>query len=99
MAYAGGASASACEAAIGLAGQHRWDLAQGAAFAAAARRQAGALDGEYVRIAAALTGADAEAAALRVQAVRDGLDVAAASEAPAYEVWRRRVREQLSEKR
>ncbi|MFH8385315.1 DUF1702 family protein [Kitasatospora sp. NPDC018058] len=91
--FAGGATAADLAALREEAGQDRYHLAQGAVFAAKARHHAGFVP-EHSRAAAeAFTGLSVEAVALLADDT-----AAAAAEAgvgPAYEVWRRNVRERL----
>jgi enediyne biosynthesis protein E3 len=92
--YAGGASRSAIESLRASAGRFAPHLAQGAAFAAAARLKAGNPEPHTELACSLLCGRSAdEAAHVTDMALRrlppDG-------DTPAYEVWRRRIRELLT---
>lgn len=93
-AYAGGAERGDIEAMANGAGTYRAHLAQGAAFAAEARRHAGN-PAEHTDLACnTLCGLSAaEAAALTVEAQRR---LPSDDDEPAYEIWRRRIREKLA---
>jgi hypothetical protein len=87
--YAGFASPETLEALKEGAGVHRVCLAQGAAFASKARQRAGNLT-DYTEVAArALCGIPAVEAARLCDTTLENL--APAGDAPAYEVWRRRI--------
>jgi enediyne biosynthesis protein E3 len=87
-AYAGGVGRGELEALRPLADAHSPALAQGAAFAAEARRRAGNLV-EHTELATqALCETSAEAAAATARRHLAGLEP---ENTPAYEVWRRRV--------
>ena len=88
-AYAGGAGRGEAEALAGASGPHRPALAQGAAFAAGARRRAGNPAPHTELACRALCGAGADAAAAVTEAALDGL--APRAGLPAYEVWRLRI--------
>jgi hypothetical protein len=89
-AYAGGAERSAIEALRDASGPHRPHLAQGAAFAAKARRRAGNPQDDTDRACAVLCGLSADEAAA---ATDDALaDLPPDAEVPAYEAWRTRIR-------
>lgn len=90
-AYAGGATESDCRVLRGHCGPHRPALAQGAAFAAQARRRAGSL-----RVAPAAARACQVLCALSPQAAADVTDrtladLSTSGPVPAYEVWRQRI--------
>jgi hypothetical protein len=92
-AYAGGASAETLEAIAAAAGPYAAHVAQGAAFAAAARHHAGNPAAHTELGCRMLAGVSArEAAALTDEAAQalpgDGAE-------PAYEEWRRRLRTAL----
>ncbi|MER7169016.1 DUF1702 family protein [Micromonospora sp. NPDC000207] len=93
-AFAGGCDASGLQALVRAAGPYASHLAQGAVFAAKARVFSGFVP-EHARVAVpALTGMSLEAAAvLADDVVADGLPTTGE---PDYEVWRERVRAQLS---
>jgi hypothetical protein len=88
--YAGGATGGAVDELIALAGAHRPDLAQGAAFAAKARERAGNPAAHTELACRAICGMPAEAAARLTDLALIGLP--ADRETPAYELWRRRIR-------
>jgi hypothetical protein len=75
------------------AGEHRGELAQGAAFAAKARHHSGTVP-EHTRAATlALTSRSVE----EVAVIADDCAATTGEDGePAYEIWRRRVREHLS---
>lgn len=92
--YAGGVDGTVLERLRDLAGaQHDW-LAQGSAFAAAARRRAGNLVAHNELASRVFCGIDAVAAADLVDAQRENLP-AEQAELPAYEVWRQRTRDRI----
>jgi hypothetical protein len=93
-AYAGGADADHVEALRVRAGAARGHLAQGAAFAAQARRRAGNPAPHTETACRILCDRPADAAAAVTDAALDGL--AADGATPAYEVWRERIRARLS---
>ena len=93
VAYAGEASADALASLRGLGHDYQTALAQGAAFAAQARRRAGNAAPHTERACRALCGLSAvEAAEITSEALRgvgdDGSN-------PAFEVWRQRIRERF----
>ena len=92
--YAGGASGAALAQLCRAAGHFQPYLAQGAAFAAKARLRAGTATDATRRACEVVCGLSAEAAAEVTDAARQELPPDAAE--PAYEVWRRRVRERLT---
>jgi hypothetical protein len=93
-AYAGGRDRAAVEEIRRHAGEHAPQLAQGIAFAAEARRRAGNLAPQTGLACEVVWGLDAvQVADLAVRA-SEGLRTD--GEEPAYEVWRRRIREQLT---
>lgn len=92
-AFAGGSAPAALAALREDAGEYRCHLAQGSVFAAKARHHAGHVP-EHTRAATRLlAGIDVEAAA----ELADDCAVteAESGDLPAYELWRRRVRERL----
>ena len=97
-AYAGGADSTAIYAIHSAAASYAAHLAQGAAFAAKARQLAGN-ETEHTDLACRIfTGLPAnEAAAITDEALKDlpGHPPPGAKE-PAYEVWRERIRTELS---
>ncbi|MFD1832759.1 DUF1702 family protein [Streptomyces desertarenae] len=91
--FAGGSAPAALAALREDAGEHRGHVAQGSVFAAKARHHSGHVP-EYTRAATRLlAGIDVGAAA----ELADDCAVtgAGAGDLPAYELWRRRVRERL----
>lgn len=95
-AYAGGGGGGEAEALAALAGAHRPALAQGAAFAAGARRRAGNPAPHTERACRALCGVPARAAADVTDAALEGL--APRGGLPAYEAWRLRIQRHFSER-
>ena len=90
-AYAGGATDESLEVLHRLAGRHSAALAQGASFAAQARRRADNATAHTGRACAVLCGESAERAA---EATTEALrDLPRDGVVPAYESWRGRVRE------
>ena len=88
-AYAGGTEPEAMEALVALAGRYRPQLAQGAAFAAQARRRAGNSTPHTELACEVLCGVSAHMAA---QVTDDALEHLPPDGAePAYEVWRRHI--------
>lgn len=88
--YAGGVNRASLERLLEVGRKFRLELAQGAAFAAQARRRA-ATPAEHTEIACeVLCGMSSEHAAMITEVCRENL-LAEGSE-PAYEVWRRRIR-------
>lgn len=98
VAYAGDLAEDPMRRLRHLAGPHRSDLAQGAAFAAAAWADAGHWPAHTERALPAITGHSAHAASTLVRAVRLNLPTGVDGE-PPYETWRRGVRRELSEER
>jgi hypothetical protein len=92
-AYAGGADDEGIEALRAGAGPFSLQLAQGAAFAAKARERAGNAAAHTERACRILCGMSAGAAAGITDAALIGLP--ADGDAPAYEVWRRRIADAL----
>jgi hypothetical protein len=91
-AYAGGADRADIEALVAAAGEHRAHFGQGVAFAAKAHRLAG-VSPLGTELACRVFGSTAE----RLAALCDGAVPARDGDggAPAYELWRSRVREAL----
>lgn len=89
-AYAGGASAAGLELLRGAAGPHAAAAAQGAAFAAQARRRAGNPAPHTELACGALCGTSAHEAASWTD--QDLADLPPDGTEPAYEVWRARLR-------
>lgn len=88
-AYAGGAEPSSIKALVVLAGPYRPHLAQGAAFAAQARRRAGNPSLHTALVCEVLCGVSANRAA---QVTDDALvNLPPDGAEPAYEVWRRNI--------
>jgi hypothetical protein len=92
-AYAGGVDETDVEALRAGAGPFAPQLAQGAAFAAKARERASNAAAHTERACRILCGMTAGAAALITDAALIGLPTD--GEAPAYEVWRRRIADAL----
>jgi hypothetical protein len=89
-AYAGGVERPAVAALWSAAGEYQPHLAQGAAFAAQARRRAGNPAGHTALACEVLCGCSAEEAA---QMTDDALeDLPPDGALPAYEIWRQRIR-------
>ena len=93
-AYAGGAGFEACCALRDAAGADWTALAQGAAFAAEARRRAGNPTADSDTACRALCGLPAEGAAAIAREEMAGLPGDGA--VPAYEVWRSRIRGRMA---
>lgn len=95
-AYAGGRDRAAVEELLRYAGEHAPQLAQGIAFAAEARRRAGNLAPQTALACDVVWKLDAERVAQL--AVDAGKDPGPDGAEPAYEVWRRRIQQQFSER-
>ena len=93
-AYAGGAEHAAVLRLRELAGSHAAAAAQGAAFAAEARRRAGNPAAHCDLACQVLCGMSAEQAAAIPREELQGLP--AGSTTPAYEIWRRRTQQRLA---
>ncbi|WP_285598783.1 DUF1702 family protein [Kineosporia sp. NBRC 101731] len=93
--YAGGAGVSDLRILAGLSGEYRPDLAQGAAFAAKARLRAGLVQPETVDAVGVLAGSGLAVAAGLTDEALVGLGGDEPG-APAFEVWRRRIRQDLA---
>ncbi|HEX6909104.1 MAG TPA: DUF1702 family protein [Longimicrobium sp.] len=93
-AYAGGALGDEAKELAAAAGADRAALAQGAAFAAEARRRAGNPAAHTDRACRILCGLSAERAAAVTAAARDGL--APRGTLPAYGVWRMRIQDHFA---
>ncbi len=92
--YAGGVDAGDLETMARLAGEHRPDAAQGAAFAAKARLLAD-LATEHTEIGVKVyCGLSVEEAAAVTEEAREGLPDAA-GDVPGYEIWRQRIRKRF----
>ena len=99
-AYAGGIERTGLEKLRDVSGPHLPHLAQGAAFAAAARARAGNPAAHTSAACEILCGTSAERAA---EVTNDALmnlhdDLRDEGDRPAYEVWRQRIRSQFSER-
>lgn len=92
--YAGGASRERLTALAKLAGPHRPQLAQGAAFAAEARLRAGLVTPEAVEAVDVVCETGLAAAALVTRDTRTDLPAVDAP-VPRYEVWRRRIQHEF----
>jgi enediyne biosynthesis protein E3 len=88
--YAGGVDRRELERLVALAGPYRTQLAQGAAFAAAARLRAGLVVPHNELATEVLCGTDVATAAAVTDQARDGLTDGAV---PAYATWRERIAE------
>lgn len=95
-AYAGGVDRSAVERLRELAGPGRPQLAQGATFAAEARRSAGNPTEETEMACRVLCGGSAEAAAARTEQASRDLPPDRPGE-PVFEIWRRRIQDRFIE--
>ncbi|MGI8805300.1 MAG: DUF1702 family protein [Thermoleophilaceae bacterium] len=94
-AYAGGATPQTLRLMAAAAAGHAGHVAQGAAFAAAAREHAGNPAGHTELACRILTGLSARDAAALTDAAARGLPADGAE--PAYQVWRRRLRTELAD--
>lgn len=94
-AYAGGAGEETLGRLAAAAAGYAGHLAQGAAFAAAARAHAGNPAAHTELACRALAGVPAAEAARLTDAAAEGLPPDGAE--PAYEVWRRRLRDALGD--
>ncbi len=90
--YAGGAPTVSLQRLSVCAGTCRDWLAQGSAFAAAARQRAGNIVPHTDEACRIFCGSDAETIAALVDSVRQDLPPDDADQ-PAYEIWRRRTRD------
>ncbi|XVQ84266.1 DUF1702 family protein [Microbispora siamensis] len=89
--FTGGAGDGAAAALLEEAGEHRANLAQGSVFATKARHYAGFVPAHSEAAGTALTGLSVgDAVALADDAA---VDPSVSAPVPAYEIWRRRVRE------
>lgn len=95
LAYAGCADKAAIQRARLLAGDFFPDLAQGAAFAAAAHEQAGPSPPHTALALEVLTGLSASHVAATVAQARAALPSAESQDRPVYELWRAAVRSAL----
>ncbi|MES1244960.1 MAG: DUF1702 family protein [Acidobacteriota bacterium] len=95
-AYAGGRDRAAVEELLRHAGEHAPQLAQGVAFAAAARRRAGNLAPQTALACEVVWRLDAA----RVSDIADeaGETLQTDGDEPVYEVWRRRIQQQHTER-
>src|SRR4051794_38727849 len=92
-AYAGGVERASLVALRVAAGPHRSQLAQGAAFAAKARRRSGSPAPHTEAACGVLCAMSADRAAGITDAALEALPVDGA--VPSYEVWRGRIRDQF----
>lgn len=90
--YAGGVPAASLQRLSACAGTYRDWLAQGSAFAAAARWRAGNVVPHTDEACRVFCGSDAETVAALVDSVRRDLPPDDAKQ-PAYEIWRQRTRD------
>jgi enediyne biosynthesis protein E3 len=93
--YAGGANREAMELLLAAAGEHRQQLAQGAAFAAKTRERAGNLNANTEEACRVFCGRTATEAAAVTDLALVGLSDA--GPLPSYEVWRRRIQAELTQ--
>ncbi|MFC7709320.1 DUF1702 family protein [Micromonospora lupini] len=91
--FAGGCDAAGFESLRSLAGEYGPHLAQGAVFAAKARTWAGYCPEHTETAVRALTGLSSEAAA----ELADAAAVDGHGDGPAYEQWRRVIRERIAQ--
>ncbi len=94
-AYAGGGAPETLAALRRAAGSRLPQLAQGAAFSAEARERGGNPTAETALACRALCGTEAATAAAVVRASAAGLPHG--GEPPAFEIWRRRIQQRLTE--
>lgn len=93
-AYAGGCGHAAIESLRAAAGTYLPALAQGAAFAAKTRQRAANLNHHTETACRLICGHSAEEAAAITDAALE--DLRKEGELPAYEVWRRRIQNQIA---
>ena len=94
--YAGGVGADTLERLVELAGHHRRALAQGATFAATARRLDASLAAEHDLACTILCGLAAVEAAALTDRVYEALPAAGTADEPLFELWRRGIQHALS---
>lgn len=92
--YAGGADEAELRELWKLAGRYRPEVAQGCAFACAARQRAGLVTEHTHRAAAVFC--DASPAAVAAVAAEARQDLPDGGPVPAFEVWRQRVAQRLA---
>ncbi|MFJ5711697.1 DUF1702 family protein [Streptomyces sp. NPDC093105] len=92
--YAGGVTEDELARFVEGAGEHRWALAQGAAFATEARVRAGTIIDHTHLAARVVCGTTAERASQLCRDTRPAATVGGAS--PAYEKWRRDIAAELA---
>lgn len=99
-AYAGGRREEEIVRLVASAGEHLPSLAQGVAFATAARARAGNM-AAHTELACQVVWArsDSEVTALTLEAQPDLLPDGLDAEVPAFEVWRRQIQQRYSEGR
>lgn len=95
-AYAGGRDRTAVEELLTHSGAYAPQLAQGIAFAAAARQRAGNLAPQTELACQTVWGIDA--AQVAKIAIRAGESLPHGEAEPAYEIWRRRIQDQFTER-
>jgi hypothetical protein len=93
-AYAGGCGRGAVEWLRGVADRHLPALAQGVAFAAKTRQRAANLNSHTESVCRVICGRSAEELAAITDAALE--DLHAEGEVPAYEVWRRRIQNNIA---
>jgi hypothetical protein len=94
--YADGVGEVALESLVDLAGAHRAELAQGAAFAAKARQLDGTLGAEHERACRMLAGRPGAEAAAVTDRILERLPAVGADDEPAFERWRQGIRSELA---
>jgi hypothetical protein len=95
MAYAGPAGEAELSLALGKSGGQRIHFGQGVAFACEARARARQIPAHTDLAAKVVTGVSADELSALVREARKDLP-ADAADAPAYEIWRRRVADAMS---
>ncbi|MFD3688149.1 DUF1702 family protein [Nocardiopsis sp. NPDC058631] len=97
--YAGGADEEELRRLRDLAGEHRWSLAQGSAFAAEARVRAGLVVPHTELGTSVLCGMEAEKAArLSRDLTPEGTGVGTGPARPRYEVWRAALADEFAQR-
>ncbi|GLY00479.1 MULTISPECIES: DUF1702 family protein [Actinoplanes] len=89
--YAGGATEAELRGLLGAAGRYAGDLAQGSSFAAGARVRAGLVTEHTAMATEVFCGCTPQRASAVNDEALTGLDLRSA-ESPAYEQWRRRIK-------
>lgn len=94
VAYAGGCSLEAIESLRTATGEHLPSFAQGVAFAAKTRQRAGNLNAHTEKVCQLICDRSAEEVAAITDAALE--DLPEVGELPAYEEWRRRIRNKIA---